>query len=47
MINTIVDTGKLAATRREDENSNVYPDATGIYKAILNAEALTKKIILE
>jgi protoporphyrinogen oxidase len=47
MINTIVDTGKLAATRREDENSNVDPDATGIYKAILNAEALTKKIILE
>jgi len=47
LINTIVDTGRLAATRREGENSDIDPNATGVYKAVLNANALTKRLISE
>jgi len=45
LINTVIDAGRLAATRREDDNISVDPNATGVYKAILNADALTRRII--
>jgi len=45
LINTKIDTGKLVATQQSTDD--VDPKATGVYKALLNADSLTKRIMNE
>jgi protoporphyrinogen oxidase len=44
IINTVIDAGRLASTRQENDENKVDPKATGVYKALLNADILTKQI---
>lgn len=47
VINTVIDAGRLASTRQENDESKLDPRATGVYRALLNADALTKRILNE